>query len=260
MKTKLLLITGSASYLIFLLILTPAANIVPWLNLPAQKISLYGISGSLWSGSIDTAVINKHKLQSSVWSLNPFSLFRASLSADLQTNYQSQPVSSRLDYSLLSNSILLTDLQSTVKADALQKLLNIPFGQLAGTIQIKLDNVEVLAGTAPLVNGSIVWNNAKFTLADTISFGQLQLALQTSESGDLSGKLSNTQGELSIQGDIKILADQSYSLNIKLKPRANASTELQNILSLIAPRKVKAAHIIQRNGHLRDLGYPGIKL
>ncbi|MCK4708607.1 MAG: hypothetical protein KAU21_08325, partial [Gammaproteobacteria bacterium] len=59
---------------------------------------------------------------------------------------------------------------------------------------------------------------------------------------------------LSIQGDIKILANQRYTLDVKLKPRANASSELKNILTLVAPRKVKSEHIIHRAGHLRDLG------
>lgn len=260
MNTKHLLFTAIGGYLLFLVILVPAASIVSWLNLPPQTISLSGVSGSLWSGTIDNAVINQHKLQSTEWSLKPFSLFTARLAADLKSHYESIPVSSGVNYSLLSHSLSLTNLHSTIPAETLQQTLNIPLGQLAGTIQVTLPDVELISGKLPLVNGSIVWNNAKLTLADTISFGQIQLALASNAAGDLSAQLSNQQGELNIQGDINILANQRYSLNIKLTPRANASAELLSILSLIAPRKIKADHIIQRNGHLRDLGYTAIAL
>ncbi|MCK5336660.1 MAG: type II secretion system protein N [Gammaproteobacteria bacterium] len=254
MKTKNIFIAGAISYFLFLLILTPAANIIPLLTPSSNKISLHGISGSLWSGEIDQVIFNKQKLQSLRWSLNPLSIFAASISTDLQTEYKGQSISSQLEYSLISKIITLNDLQSSIKATELQKILNLPFGQLDGEINIDLHTVDLVAGKLPLINGKISWNNAKLSLSNTISFGQLQLILHSNDTGDLFGELSNKQGELSIQGDIKILANQRYTLDIKLKPRANASTELKNILTLVAPRKVKSEHIIHRAGHLRDLG------
>jgi general secretion pathway protein N len=254
MKTKTILISAISSYFLFLVFLIPAANIIPLFNTPSSGVKLYGISGSLWTGRIDQVMIKKQRVQSVNWSLNLLAILTANLSADLEADFQGQPVSTQLSYSLISNTATLSNLHSSVNASDLNKILNIPFGQLSGIIKIDFDNVQLNTGKLPLVNGQVKWNNAKLTLGNTTSFGQLLLTLNSNEAGDLLGVLSNTQGELSIAGDIKVLANQKYTLNIKLTPRANASNELKNILSLIAPRKVKSSHIIQRSGYLRSLG------
>lgn len=254
MKTKKIIITAAISYFLFLLALIPAETILPLLNKPANGITLQGISGSLWSGSIDEVDLKKQSIQSLKWSLNPFSLFTASLSSDLEASFHGQTLSTQLDYALISKAITFNDLKSTIDAKELTDVLKLPFGKLHGIVNIDLNKIRHTAGELPLVHGRVVWNNAKLTLSETSSFGRILLNLDSDDAGGLIGKLSNKQGELSIQGDIKVLANQSYTLNIKLTPRANASSELKSMLSLIAPKKVKSDHIINRRGQLKDLG------
>lgn len=254
MNIKPTLITAVSSYILFLLILVPAANIAPLLNTPATGVKLHGISGSLWSGEIDHVSIKNQNIQSVKWSLNPLAIFGANLSTNLESSFQGQPLSTQLSYSLLSNNSTLNNLHSSINASDLTKILNIPFGQLKGIINISVDNMLLAAGKLPLIHGQVKWKNAKLSLGNTTSFGHLLLKLNSNEAGDLLGVLTNTQGELSIAGDMKVLANQTYTLNIKLTPRPNASNELKNLLPLIAPRKIKSSHIIRRSGHLHDLG------
>lgn len=254
MNTRSYIITGIISYCLFLLILTPASSIIAQLNLPPQRISLQNVSGSIWSGQIDHATINRQQLDNISWSLSPWALLTASINSDIEADFLDNRVQAQLSYSLLSGNINLTDIQSSLPASQLQKQLNLPFGELDGHINLNAERVEIIKKQLPLITALLSWKKAKLTLADTISFGDLFLRISPGENGELSGEISNIGGELSIKGDIKITAKQIYSLTASLTPRANASAELQSIIKLIAPKKKGNAHIITRSGHLRQLG------
>lgn len=254
MRTKHILVMASLGYFIFLLILTPAANIIPLLNNKSTGITMSGISGSLWAGSVDKIYLKNQTIQSLAWGLNPFSLLLANLSTNVEASVKGQLITSQVDYALFSKVTSLNNLHSSINASELKELLKLPLGEFSGIIDIDLSDVTLAAKKLPLINGSINWSNATLTLSEKIAFGQVSLKLNSADNGDLIGKLSNTQGELGIIGDIKVLTNKQYTIDIKLTPRANASNELKSILSLIAPRKVKSSHIIQRTGSLHDLG------
>lgn len=254
MKTKSLIILGSISYLVFLLALTPAATIVPLLNIPKQTLSASAVAGSLWSGSVQTIRAKQHIFNTSQWSLKPLSLFTGNVSADLTTHYKELPVSTELDYSLLSQHVKLNNLVSSFSAASLQDLLKLPFGQLAGNIRVNLDSVSIIPKKLPQVNGAIDWHNATLILSESMAFGHINIQFVSDGTAGQTATISNKDGELSINGSLKIQSNQSYTLNLRLQPRTNASSELRNLLPLIAPKKVKSEHIILRKGHLRDLG------
>lgn len=254
MKTKHYAMTAIIGYLFFLLILTPASTVVSFLDLPPKKVALHGVSGTIWSGMIDRASFNKQQLQAISWSLNPLSLLTGSLTTALEASVYNNTVNTRLHYSYFSDQLKLTDLQSNINAKDLQQQLNLPFGELAGDIRIKFDQIEIIPNTLPSINGLISWTNARLTLAEKISLGNIFLRLEPGANNEISGKLSNTNGDLSINGDIKVSAQQIYTLHLRLKPRANASDELLSIVRLIAPRKKNNEHVLTRSGHLRQLG------
>lgn len=254
MKTKQLLITAGVSYFLFLITLTPAANIIPLFNNKTTGIVMSGISGSIWAGTVEKINLKKQTIQSLKWSLNPFSLLTANLSTDVEASVQGQAITTKIDYALFSKTTSLNNLHSSINANELKDILKLPLGDFSGIINININNATLTAGKLPLIDGLINWNNATLILSDKISFGKISLTLNNTDNGDLIGRLNNTQGELSIIGDIKVLTNKKYTIDIKLTPRANASNELKSILSLIAPRKVKSSHIIHRTGYLRDLG------
>lgn len=255
MRSRNLVIFAVSSYLFFLLLLLPASHLFTLFSPPASVLKLSGISGSVWSGSVDKVTIKNYSLDSLAWSLNPLLLFAGNIGLDLQSRFAGQSLNTELDYSLFSKKVLLKQLNSNINASELQKQLKLPFGELVGTIQLDIDRLEIKPGQLPDVSGQLSWKQAQIKLYSTISMGHISLIIASADNGELSGQLSNSGGEVSISGDIKVNANKSYNLNIKLKPRSNASKDLLNILSLVAPRKINAEHIIQRSGRLSELGF-----
>jgi len=254
MKTHHYIITAVSGYLFFLLLLTPAATVISFLKLPSNSIALSGISGSIWSGSIDQARIKQQHIDNIFWSLNPLSLLTGSISSELKADVYDNPVQADLDHSFFSKSTSLYNVSSALNAKDLQKKLNLPFGELAGKLQLNLSELKIKPKSLPSITGIIQWNNAQLTLADKISFGNILLTLTPDDQSNLTGKLSNTKGELIIKGQLSVSPKSIYTLNIGFKPRANASAELVSILKLIAPRKEKGQYVLKRSGHLRQLG------
>jgi len=254
MKTSQTIVIAIVSYVFFLLILTPASTIVAQLDLPPKRVSLDNVTGSIWSGNIDHAVINRQSVNNIQWSLSPWSLLVASINSDIEADVFNNRVNTNLDYSLLSSQIRLTDVKSTINASDIQKQLNLPFGELHGVIQVNAEQVDIIPKSLPAISALISWKKAQLTLAEKISFGDLFLRLSPADNGDLAGELSNIGGQLSIKGTIKVTAKQIYTLNVRLTPRANASAELLSIVKLVAPKKKANEHIINRSGHLRQLG------
>jgi len=254
MKTSQTIIIAVTAYVFFLLILTPASTIISQLKLPAKRVSLDQVSGSIWSGEVDHAVFNKQSINNIRWSLSPLALLTASISSDIEAEVMNNSVTGELDYSLLSGQLSLSNIQSSIAASEIQKQLNLPFGKLDGHININADKVEVIPKSLPAITALVSWKKARLTLADKISFGDLFLRITPGDDKDLVGELSNIGGELSIKGDIKVSSKQIYTANIRITPRANASAELLSIIKLIAPKKKGNEHVINRSGHLRQLG------
>jgi len=254
MKTHHYIIAGATTYLLFLLLLTPAATVISFLNIPEKTVSLNGITGSVWSGQVAEATIKKQSVEAISWSLNPLSLFTGNVSTELQATVFENQVDGNLNYSYINNATTLYDISSYIKAENLQKLLNLPFGELAGSIKLDLNEIIIKPKALPSIAGDIRWKNAQLTLSEKISFGDILLTITPDDQGNLIGKLSNTKGQLIIKGDIKVTPKSIYTLRLTLKPRANASSELISILKLVAPRKVKDEHVLNKSGHLRQLG------
>jgi len=254
MSSKKLIITAVISYIVFLLILLPAAQIFPFLKIPASTASFSGISGSIWSGRIDRVRLQKQNIHAVQWDVKPLSLLTGTLSADILSSYQNIDASTLLDYSLFSKKLSLSDLRSEFSASQLQKLLELPFAELTGSIHMDMNSIVLQQNKLSQVNGQIIWNDAKVKISKPIALGILNVDVSTPKSGELSAILSNRQGALSIQGKLKLMANSRYTLDVRLKPRANAPSELTDLLRLIAPKKIKSEHVIQRSGRLKASG------
>ncbi|MDH5517087.1 MAG: type II secretion system protein N [Gammaproteobacteria bacterium] len=254
MNNRTLIITGCSSYLIFLLLLVPANQILTVFKPTLNNITLNGISGSIWSGSIQSLSVKNQLLNTTSWSLKPLSLLSANIGLDLETEIAGQKLVSKLNYSLITKSVSLSQLHSLIDASAIQALLQLPFGELNGNIELSLQQLQLMPGKLPVVTGKVNWDNALINLYSSINLGNLSLDLSSADNGDITGALANSGGEVSISGQIKVSSNKRYHLDLRLKPRSNASKDLLNILSMVAPKKIKSEHVLNRSGQLSEFG------
>ncbi|MGL4938535.1 type II secretion system protein N, partial [Shewanella sp.] len=76
-------IIGVLIYLIFLVVLFPAKIAIALAPLPAN-ISVSDVSGSIWSGSIETLSMPQRQVEQVRWELSPWALFLGKVKVDFQ--------------------------------------------------------------------------------------------------------------------------------------------------------------------------------
>ncbi len=254
MKQRYYWIIGIFAYLFFVLANSPAAQVINLIDkqfkLPAK---FYGVQGSVWSGQSDSILINnKTRLDNVRWSVNPFSLLLLRLSTDLDADIkQSRTVGTLIVYP--NGSIEANSVRARLNAKDVQQMINMPFGQLDGEININLETLELAAGGIPKTSGQVKWRNAKLTLAEAVELGNIEINIAP-EQNNMKAVISNKGGMINISGSATISEDKRYTLDITLKPEASASNNITQSLGMFARRLPNGTYQLKQNGNLKQFG------
>ena len=103
-------------------------------------------------------------------------------------------------------------------------------------------------------DGSITWNEATLTIAETVDLGKVSVLLHEEATSPLSAKLNNTEGDLHLDGNVTTTETGAYALLLKMKPAANASSNIANSLAMFARRKPDGSYEFTNKGNLQQLG------
>ncbi len=257
MKPRYYILIAVISYLFFTLTNVPAAKVLTllksYVELPAQ---INGIEGSLWNGSAQAVVIkNQPTLKNISWSINPVSLLLAQVSANVQAHVEGQAVNGHVNASLLSGSVDISDLRAELTAKELQQLMNLPFGELQGKISLEIQQLSIEGQNIARINGVARWNKAKFTLAETVSLGNIQIKLDSDEDKNILAEISNKGGQIKLQGEARLQPNKNYQLDMKFIPSKNSTPNIKQSLAMFAKRQTNGSYRLKQNGNLRQLGF-----
>lgn len=253
MKRRYYIIIAVISYCFFALASTPAAKVISLaknnFNMNAQ---FYNVEGSIWNGRASSLLINEQRIDQLQWTINPFALLLANVSADVQANVQQQPVIGQINVKA-NGDIHAKNVRTQFKAEFLQQQLAIPFGELEGEFNLNIESLEWTGTDVPNTVAALRWRNAKLTLVDAVDLGQVLFNINPDDKNGLDIDISNKKGMLSIDGDINIDSQKKYTLQIDLKPESNASSNISQSLEMFAKRQSNGAFRIKQNGHLNQL-------
>ncbi|HEY9051527.1 MAG TPA: type II secretion system protein N, partial [Gammaproteobacteria bacterium] len=205
------------------------------------------------SGQSDTILVNnKTRLDNVHWSVNPFSLLLLRLSTDLEADIkQNRTVGNLIVYP--NGSIEANSVRARLNAKDVQQMINMPFGQLEGEINVNLETLELDAGGLPKATGQIKWRSAKLTLAETVELGNIEINIAP-EQKDMKAVISNKGGMISISGSATISDNKAYILDIDFKPEATASASIAQSLGMFARRLPNGTYQLKQNGNLKQFG------
>jgi len=256
MKQRYYVIIGVVSYLLFVLINTPAATI---LSLAEKNISMpvkfYGVQGSIWNGQADRVTIQAQAPLNNVqWSLNPLALLLASLSADIEAQIKQQKIVGNINISA-SGNISASDVRARLDASYVQSLLAMPFGELGGDFNLDIKSLQWSGKGLPVTSGQINWKNAKLTMVDSVDLGHVQLDIKPGKQGQLLASINNKNGQLSIEGNASLSDDKSYTVDLNFNPQNNASDNIKQSLGMFARRQSNGSYQLKKSGNLKQLGF-----
>jgi len=255
MKKRYYIITAVLSYLFFTLGNIPAAKVISLAEQSAGiPVKFYGVYGSLWDGGASAVIAPKQSPVNNLqWSVSPFTLLLARISADVEGEIKEQKVTGNISISATGN-ISASDIRARIDAPIAQQLINMPIGELGGSFNIDIASIEATDTGLPVVEGNIKWKNAQFTLLDTVNLGHVSLVITPGENSQLKAKISNKKGALSLDGNATVNANKTYSLQMSITPEDSAKENIRQSLTMVGKRQSDGSYLVKRKGHLKDLG------
>ncbi len=248
------LLIGLLVYVIFLLVQFPADRAYAWWKAgpgAQEKVVLTGLSGSVWQGRAQQALIDGQRLQGLEWHLKPWTVLFGKLEIDYEI---------RLNDGFLRGSVA-ADPQGAVAFDALEAKL--PLAQLSlpaiaalrpsGVVNLNLQDVDWNGEALLSAQGRVVWSDAGISLLQPLQFGDLALTLETRDD-TVIGELSDAGGPLQAEGLLTLKPDSSYQFTGSFAAREGTQTPLGQALGALGRPGADGKIQVSRSGQLADLG------
>jgi len=254
-KKRYYILTAVFSYLFFLLSGVPASKIISLADenklLPAK---LYGVHGSLWNGGAEKIIIpNQLPIDNLKWSLSPASLLMAKLSSELNGNIKNQNFIGNVSVNAFG-TVEASNIRARIDSQTMQELIQMPFGELGGVFNLNIESITLGSSPLPDVNASLKWKSAKLTLAETVDLGHINITIKPGSENQLVATITNKQGQLSINGTANVDDKKMYALDLRIKPAANASSNITQSLTMFSRRQKDGSYLVKRKGNLREFG------
>ena len=253
MRTRYLVLTGVIAYLAFLIASVPAAAVIGLLQ-DRLPFTVNNVSGTLWNGSAGTVdTRQKIVLKDVAWSFLPSRLLLARATIDVAARLNGKPLTTRVAAGV-TGTVTLQDLNVQLDATDVEPFIKLPIGKLSGEFEARIDRARLLQGTVPRVDGTILWNRATVTVAETADLGNVSVQLSETDTSPLSASISNKGGHLSLNGSFAARDKGDYTLQLTLKPNNTASNNLVSSLAMFARKQPNGEFLLNNQGNLAQLG------
>jgi general secretion pathway protein N len=253
MRSRHYIFTGIIAYFVFLVATIPAAPVISVFE-GRIPVSISNVSGTLWSGRASAITTNNNlTLKNVEWSFLPLRLLLASIAISVNAEFNDRPIDARLATGI-SGNLSVDDLNMKLDAADAASLVSLPLGELSGIFQLHIDNAYIEQGLVPRVNGTLTWNQASITIAESADLGNVSVLINEQDESPLSASISNKGGHLALSGTFTTTAQGEYSLQLSMKPNASASSNLSSSIAMFARKQGNGEFIFNNKGNLKQLG------
>ena len=228
----------------------PAAGVLPHVNI--QPVKLSGVSGSIWKGGAQ--LVESPELQQPItnvkWKFQPSTLLSASAGA--MVNFE---VLGGKGEGLVSRNsggnVLVNDGTFRVPASRLEQFLPLPVAEFGGILLADIEDLELENNLLKRTVGTLTWNNAE--VKNTVLLGQVVFDIVPEGEDQHIGKLSNTDGQLELRGEVVLDLAGNYKADIQIKPTADTPPQVNGILGLVGRPASDGSYRIRNNGNIQNL-------
>ena len=223
-RNRGLLLLTVLTVVIGLVITFPARIAYQWLSPPFVQLS--GIQGTVWNGSAFEFATNGVYLRDLTWQMRPLRL----LTGKAHYHISGTPVSGFLesDISLsVGGTIALNNLTAAVPLKMFAGASNIT--GLGGNASLQFERLELQAGRAVAMDGSIDIANLSIPFLSSSTLGGYHADFYTQENG-IVASVEDTDGVVDIAGSLQLNPDKTYAFLGQVVAKPNTPESLGNQL------------------------------
>ncbi|MCU8017572.1 type II secretion system protein N [Shewanella sp. SM72] len=229
-------IIGVLIYLIFLVVLFPAKIAIALAPLPAN-ISVSGVSGSIWSGSIETLSMPQRQVEQVRWDLSPWALFLGKVKVDFQVGSRATPVSAKGLISWSMGGLSAQGLRFEAPDSFLLGNAKLPFKtEITGEVSLLVETLEQGKPWCEQLSGKLFLNqtNVKNQFGN-YPLGNIELGLSCVE-GKAQLATDETKNQLGIVGTLQLDEGNMVKVEAKIKETAEQPEDMRESLNILGKR------------------------
>ncbi len=245
---------GLLFYLGFLVMNFPAERAYGYFQdseLASRDLALGGISGTVWSGRANLAVIKGTRLEALEWTLRPWAILGGQVALDWRFKVGDGFARGVTELGA-DGTIAFPELEARLPAALLAGLARASALRPAGLLSLNLQDLRWDGVSLVSAAGRAVWNGAEISLLKPLPLGDLSMTLETT-AGEVRGVLADAGGPLSLDGLLTLDAEGNYQFSGVLAARGNAP-ELKQALRSLGRAGSDGKVTLNRSGSLAQLG------
>lgn len=252
MKRRTLILLGLGAFLAGLLLGAPAATVYGWLQPSTPQpsaVQLVGLQGTLSSGRLSSLQLGGRRVLSDLgWDLRPLALLLGRLSFQVKGGGETL-VEGGVSASVFG-TLRLRDFVATGPVQPLLAAAGKGYLPVAGQMRLDLQELNLKNGLPDGVSGNLQLQGLAWTLArEPLQLGDYRADL-TTEDGVQRVSIAALSGPLELSGEGRYAADHSYELELKLKPKPEASPMLRNLVAGAGTPDLQGYYRIRQSGKL----------
>ncbi len=234
------LAVAGVALLVFVIALAawmPAALVLPLLWPGGSPLALDDVRGSLWRGHAGVVRWRGEPLGSLDWRASPAALLEGEYVAQLHLG-GALNASARLHAARAGGR--LEQVALVFPGEWLAGALATPALQPRGTVEVRIESLELAQGELVALVGNATWREAAVSGAASAPLGELGADFSLAPTGTVHGQLRDSGGPLALSGSFEVSAS-GYRADLRLAARDPA---LHPALAWIGQAQGDARHLL----------------
>ena len=218
-----------------------------------DRVTLGGVKGTVWNGSARSVVAPAPALPVTnvQWQAKPSTLLSGSAGAEINFEMLGGKGEGLVKRNLAGN-VFVTDGNYRVPASRLEQFLPLPVAEFGGIVQAHIDELELENNLLKRTQGKLVWTKAE--VKNTVQLGEVLFDIVPQGEQHI-GKLSNTDGQLDVRGEVLLDQAGNYKADIQIVPTAETPPQVNGLLGIIGRPASDGSYRIRNNGNIQNLQF-----
>lgn len=240
-RNRGLLLLMVLTVVVALIITFPARIAYQWISPPFVQVS--GIHGTVWNGGAREFATNGVYLNELTWRMRPLALLTGQARYDISGTPVSGFFASEVTLSL-GGTLTLSNLSASVPLQMFEAASKV--AGLRGTASLQFERLELAAGRATAMDGTVDVANLVVPLIGDMPLGGYRAEFYTQNNG-IVASVEDTDGIVDVAGSLQLNPDKSYAFRGQVVAKPAAPDSLKNQLRYI-PTNDRGQHELSLEG------------
>lgn len=229
----------------------PAALLYSTFKPKESPLLVHGLQGTWSDGALSGISLNGRLVAQDLhWRLQPLQLLLGRAALQITGGGQIATLEGRVAAGL-GNSLHADDFRFAGAIKSLAAAAGYAFVPVDGRAGGELKKLTIKKGVVELAEGSLDLKNLAWTLArDPLLLGDFRADITTTAEA-ITAAISSPAGPLEASGFAKLLPDQSYEVDILVKPKPGSSEMLLNYVKTLGAPDPQGFYHLRQRGQLK---------